>query len=95
MDAPFENLSNKEIAAKLNMSERTAKFHVSNLLAKAASAAAPISSSRPHAARPAGLSGPTSSSKGGQPCDVLELVWPGKALLPAERLSRSWGGLCP
>jgi len=34
MDALLENLSNKEIAAKLNMSERTAKFHVSNLLAK-------------------------------------------------------------
>lgn len=28
------NLSNKEIAKKLNISERTAKFHVSNLLAK-------------------------------------------------------------
>ena len=28
------NLSNKEIGSKLNMSERTAKFHVSNLLAK-------------------------------------------------------------
>ena len=28
------NLSNKEIARKLNISERTAKFHVSNLLAK-------------------------------------------------------------
>lgn len=34
MDSLLENLSNKEIAAKLNMSERTAKFHVSNLLAK-------------------------------------------------------------
>ncbi len=34
LDALLENLSNKEIAAKLNMSERTAKFHVSNLLAK-------------------------------------------------------------
>jgi DNA-binding NarL/FixJ family response regulator len=34
MEALLENLSNKEIAAKLNMSERTAKFHVSNLLAK-------------------------------------------------------------
>jgi DNA-binding NarL/FixJ family response regulator len=34
MDALLENLSNKEIASKLNMSERTAKFHVSNLLAK-------------------------------------------------------------
>lgn len=30
----LENLSNKEIAKKLNISERTAKFHVSNLLAK-------------------------------------------------------------
>lgn len=30
----LENRSNKEIAGKLNMSERTAKFHVSNLLAK-------------------------------------------------------------
>lgn len=28
------NLSNKEIARKLNISERTAKFHVANLLAK-------------------------------------------------------------
>ena len=34
MDSLLENLSNKEIASKLNMSERTAKFHVSNLLAK-------------------------------------------------------------
>jgi DNA-binding NarL/FixJ family response regulator len=34
LDALLENLSNKEIASKLNMSERTAKFHVSNLLAK-------------------------------------------------------------
>ena len=34
LDALLENLSNKEIAAKLHMSERTAKFHVSNLLAK-------------------------------------------------------------
>ena len=34
LEALLENLSNKEIAAKLNMSERTAKFHVSNLLAK-------------------------------------------------------------
>jgi len=30
----MENLSNKEIANRLNISERTAKFHVSNLLAK-------------------------------------------------------------
>jgi DNA-binding NarL/FixJ family response regulator len=34
LDALLENLSNKEIASKLIMSERTAKFHVSNLLAK-------------------------------------------------------------
>lgn len=30
----LQNLSNKEIARKLNITERTAKFHVSNLLAK-------------------------------------------------------------
>lgn len=30
----LENLSNKEIASRLHMSERTAKFHVSNLLSK-------------------------------------------------------------
>ena len=30
----LENLSNKEIASKLHISSRTAKFHVSNLLAK-------------------------------------------------------------
>jgi DNA-binding CsgD family transcriptional regulator len=30
----LENLSNKEIAGQLNISERTAKFHVSNILAK-------------------------------------------------------------
>ena len=30
----MQNLSNKEIGSRLNMSERTAKFHVSNLLAK-------------------------------------------------------------
>jgi DNA-binding NarL/FixJ family response regulator len=33
-DALLENLSNKEIASRLNISERTVKFHVSNLLAK-------------------------------------------------------------
>jgi DNA-binding CsgD family transcriptional regulator len=30
----LENLSNKEIASRLSISSRTAKFHVSNLLAK-------------------------------------------------------------
>lgn len=30
----LENLANKEIAARLNISERTVKFHVSNVLAK-------------------------------------------------------------
>lgn len=30
----MQNLSNKEVGSKLHMSERTAKFHVSNLLAK-------------------------------------------------------------
>lgn len=30
----MENLSNREIASRLHVSERTAKFHVSNLLAK-------------------------------------------------------------
>src|SRR5258708_2304269 len=30
----LQNLANKEIAGKLNISERTVKFHVSNLLAK-------------------------------------------------------------
>jgi DNA-binding NarL/FixJ family response regulator len=30
----MENLSNREIASRLQVSERTAKFHVSNLLAK-------------------------------------------------------------
>lgn len=34
LDAIVENLTNKEIAARLNISERTVKFHVSNLLAK-------------------------------------------------------------
>jgi DNA-binding NarL/FixJ family response regulator len=34
LDSLLENLSNKEIASKLNISERTVKFHVSNLLAK-------------------------------------------------------------
>lgn len=33
-DALLQNLSNKEIASKLNISERTVKFHVTNLLAK-------------------------------------------------------------
>lgn len=34
LDALLENLSNKEIGSKLNISERTVKFHVSNLLQK-------------------------------------------------------------
>jgi DNA-binding NarL/FixJ family response regulator len=34
LECLLENLSNKEIAKKLNITERTAKFHVSNLLAK-------------------------------------------------------------
>jgi DNA-binding NarL/FixJ family response regulator len=34
LDAVLDNLSNKEIAQRLQMSERTAKFHVSNLLVK-------------------------------------------------------------
>lgn len=34
MELLMQNLSNKEIGSKLHMSERTAKFHVSNLLAK-------------------------------------------------------------
>ncbi len=34
LDSLLENLSNKEIANKLNISERTVKFHVSNLLNK-------------------------------------------------------------
>ena len=34
LDSLLENLSNKEIASRLNISERTVKFHVSNLLSK-------------------------------------------------------------
>lgn len=34
LDSLLQNLSNKEIASQLNISERTVKFHVSNLLAK-------------------------------------------------------------
>ncbi len=34
LGALLENLSNKEIGSRLNISERTVKFHVSNLLAK-------------------------------------------------------------
>lgn len=34
LDTLLENLSNKEIASRFNISERTVKFHVSNLLAK-------------------------------------------------------------
>lgn len=34
VDGLLANLSNKEIASKYNISERTVKFHVSNLLAK-------------------------------------------------------------
>jgi DNA-binding CsgD family transcriptional regulator len=30
----LENLANKEVADRLHISERTVKFHVSNLLAK-------------------------------------------------------------
>ncbi|MGE5112093.1 MAG: LuxR C-terminal-related transcriptional regulator [Acidobacteriaceae bacterium] len=34
VDCLLSNLSNKEIASRLNISERTVKFHVSNLLSK-------------------------------------------------------------
>jgi DNA-binding NarL/FixJ family response regulator len=34
MEALLENLANKEIAARLGISERTVKFHVSSILAK-------------------------------------------------------------
>ena len=34
LDALLENLANKEIAVRLNITERTVKFHVSNVLAK-------------------------------------------------------------
>jgi DNA-binding NarL/FixJ family response regulator len=34
LDGLLENLANKEVADRLNISERTVKFHVSNLLAK-------------------------------------------------------------
>ena len=34
LDCLLENLTNKEIASRLNISERTVKFHVSNLLSK-------------------------------------------------------------
>ncbi len=34
LEALLANLANKEIASKLNISERTVKFHVSNVLAK-------------------------------------------------------------
>jgi len=34
LEALLENLANKEIASKFNISERTVKFHVSNLLSK-------------------------------------------------------------
>jgi DNA-binding CsgD family transcriptional regulator len=34
LDLLLDNQSNKEIAVKLNISERTVKFHVSNVLTK-------------------------------------------------------------
>jgi two-component system nitrate/nitrite response regulator NarL len=34
LDALLQNLANKEIASQLNVTERTIKFHVSNVLAK-------------------------------------------------------------
>jgi DNA-binding NarL/FixJ family response regulator len=34
LESLLENLANKEIASKLNIAERTVKFHVSNLLSK-------------------------------------------------------------
>ena len=34
LDSLLENVANKEIASKLNIAERTVKFHVSNLLSK-------------------------------------------------------------
>jgi DNA-binding NarL/FixJ family response regulator len=34
LEGLLENLANKEIASKLNISDRTVKFHVSNLLSK-------------------------------------------------------------